>query len=446
MGAKGLKAIGVHGKVGLCVKDKEKFQAVANMARQSIDNNGRAQFYKEYGTAGVIMSVNGMQALPSKNFQIGSLDNAYDISGQCMTEQDYLVRRESCSACNISCKRYSKTKEDFIGSAAGGPEYETLGAFGAGCLVIDMDANLRANELCNILGLDSISAGSVIQWAMETAEKGLLPKTFEDPLTNTQYDLSWGNRDAMLALIEMISARRGLGDLLAEGVKHASETVGGESWKWAVQAKGLEQSRVETRNAKAYALAFALNPRGPDHLYGQPMAEFGFSPEARALIKELTGDEKYATPYITDKRPEIVTWHENCLAMSDCIGVCIRATLSTYAVTPGMLKQVFEYGTGIAISEEKFNTAAKRIINLERSFNVREGADRDFDTLPWRIMHEGLPGPEEGKMVVSPEELDKMLDQYYALRGWDSNGKPTADTLNSLGLSMVCDEIIQESR
>ena len=438
MGSKNLKAIGVYGKNGISLNDVETFLKTAEKARRSIDGTGRCQFYKEYGTAGVVMGTNEAEAFPVKNFQLGSMENAYDISGQCLTEQKYLVRRESCFACSISCKRYTQTKQRYLGTKSGGPEYETLGAFGAGCMVPDMDANLKANELSNLWGLDTISAGAVIQWAMETAEKGLLPDTFQDPLTGKKYKLTWGNEEAMLVLLDMISFRRGLGDLLADGVKIAAEKVGGDAWKWALHAKGLEQSRVETRNAKAYALAFATNPRGPDHLYGQPMAEFGFSPEARALVKKLTGDEKYATPNIIEKKPEIVVWHEECFVMTDCLGVCSRATLSTYAITVEMMADFFEAGTGIKLSEEEFHKAARRVINMERSFNIRVGADGSLDTLAWRIMNEGLPistGKKEA--IVTPKELNIMLDRYYEIRGWDNSGKPTRETLNNLGLQFI---------
>ena len=383
------------------------------------------------------MSVNELKALPNENFKKGYLSDAYQISGQCLTEQGYLVRRESCFACNISCKRYTQTKDKYLGSAAGGPEYENLGSLGAATLVVDMDANLRANELCNIMGLDAISAGSSIAWAMETAAHGLIPDTFEDPETKKLIKLEWGNPEALLALIVMIAKRQGLGDLLAEGVRSASKEVGGDSWKWAVQAKGLEQSNVETRNAKAYALAFATNPRGPDHLYGQPMAEFGFSPEGRALIKKLTGDEKNAVPTITAFKPEVVKWHENCFAMTDAMGLCSRATLSTYAITIEMMARMFEAATGIPMDEEEFELAAERIITLERACNVREGFDRSGDKLPYRIMNEPVENPDGSASVNSAEEMGAMLDRYYELRGWSNDGKPLKATLDALGLGFI---------
>lgn len=440
MGAKKLKAVSCFGRKGLRMYDTKRFLEETERCRQMIRDIGRCAYYKEYGTAGGMIGLNESRTLPVRNFQKGYMDNVYDISGQAIVEKGNLLRRESCFGCTISCKRYCKTTEKYIGSESGGPEYETISVFGAGCEVADMDACLRANELTNLYGLDCISAGTAIQWAMETAERGLLPKKFTDPLTGKEYDLEFGNAEAMLALIDMIAYRRGLGDLLAEGVKIAAQRVGGDSWKWAVQAKGLEQSRVETRNSKAYALAFATNPRGPDHLYGQPMAEGGFSPEMRAIIKHITGDEKYAVSVSTQKKPEIVVWHEESFFMTDALGLCSRATLSTYAILPGDMAKMFEAGTGIKMSEEDIFEAARRVINLERSFNMREGVRRESDTLPWRVMNEPIESVS-GKMEMnSPDELNMMLDQYYKIREWDNNGLPHRETIKKYGLDTIVSE------
>lgn len=444
MGAKNLKAIAVRGRTPIKVAKPCRFWDVSEEARKRIARTGRCKFYGQYGTAGVVVGTNEMEAFPVQNFRRGYMENAYQISGQCLTDRGFLVRRESCFACPISCKRYSATRARYPGSEAGGPEYETLAAFGAGCLLEDMDANLRANELCNILGLDSISTASVIQWAFESAERGVVPEHVDDG-SGGHVRLAWGDADAVLALIEMIAHRKGFGDVLADGVRSAARRVGGDSWKWAVEAKGLEQSRVETRMAKAYALAFATNPRGPDHLYGQPMAEFGFSPEARELVRKLTGDVKFANPVITEHKPELVAWHEECFAMTDSLGLCSRATLSTYAITPGMMAEMLSAATGFEVDEEEMHEAARRIINLERAFNAREGAGRKDDRLPWRLMHEELPNSRGIKAVNSEEELGAMLDEYYDIRGWDrETGVPKASTLLSLGLEEVASALYGE--
>jgi aldehyde:ferredoxin oxidoreductase len=192
---------------------------------------------------------------------------------------------------------------------------------------------------------------------------------------------------------------------------------------------------VDTRVAKSYALAFAVNPRGPDHLMTETYAEFGVTPEARALIKEVTGDEALANPLLTDKRAEIVRWHEDAYAATECLGICVFTSTAAYAVNPENMAAMISLALGVEISKEDLMLAGRRVVTIERCFNVREGATREGDTLPWRLMHERVPdGPNAG-YVTSPEELDIMLDLYYELHGWDKeSAQPTEETLRALGL------------
>ncbi|MBC7078212.1 MAG: aldehyde:ferredoxin oxidoreductase, partial [Synergistales bacterium] len=303
--------------------------------------------------------------------------------------------------------------------------------------VSDIEAIIRADELCNLLGLDTISTASVIQWAMECFDRGVLK-----PEDAGGLELRFGNAEAMLTAIERIVQRKDLGALLAEGVKVASEELGHDSYKWAIQAKGLEQSRVETRSANAYALAFAVNPRGPDHLHAQPIAEFGIKAGAKELIRKITGDEKYATPYITEKRAEIVRWHEDVYAATDSLGFCTFTSTSLYDVTPERMASMFSAFTGHQIGERELLTAGRRIVTLERCFNVREGLDRSYDTLPWRLMNERLPDRDDAEAINSPERLGRMLDEYYGLHGWSvSTGIPKRSTLDALGLSVIAEDL-----
>ncbi len=209
-----------------------------------------------------------------------------------------------------------------------GPELEAMMSLGAQCGSTDLEAVLKANHLCNDFGMDVITVGHIISWAMETCEKGLI-----DPERLDGLDLDFGNTRSELELIQRIATREGwLGNLLADGIVRATETVGGESWKWAIQSKGLEQSACDTRVAKGYALGFALNPRGPDHLTTQIMAEFGMSDEAKAVIKHITGDENLAVPNTREKRAEIVLWHENLYAMNDCLGICTFVSSASFVI------------------------------------------------------------------------------------------------------------------
>jgi aldehyde:ferredoxin oxidoreductase len=440
MGSKNLKAIAVRGTKSIELWKPDEFRELALEVRRNLAKDSGAQSLYNYGTSGSLEFVNNLHAFPNRNFMYGHIENVTPLTGQNLVEKGYLLRRVGCFSCTTSCHRFVQAKAGpYAGTFTGGPEYETFAALGAQTWVLDTDAVIKANELCNIYGLDTISTGTTIAWAMESYEKGVLTREETDGI-----ELNFGNADAVIKAIEAIAFRKGkLGNLLAEGVKRASEKVGKDSWKWAIcNAKGLEQSNVETRSAKAYALAFAVNPRGPDHLHTETFAEFGASPEAIALIEKLTGDKKWASPYYVEYRPEIVRWHEDCYAVTDSLGFCAFATTAAYAVNPENMAQMFYLATGIFMDEKTIMTAGRRIVTLEKCFNVREGADRKLDNLPWRLMNEpAASGPAKG-MMNSEQELNAMLDKYYALHEWDvKTSWPYKETLEKLELSEVAQEL-----
>jgi len=436
MGAKKLKAVAVQGHKPVEVARPELFKNLSLRALQTLAGFEGRKGLSLYGTAGLVPIRNEMQLFPVKNFQEDHLEGAYQFSGQYLAEKGYLKNRFGCSACGTSCHRFTTVDEGkYKGSKSGGPEYETVAAFGGGCKVIDTEAILKANELCNRYGMDTISTGSVIQWAMECREKEVLDAE--------GVNLNWGNGEAIVELVRRIAFRQDIGDLLAEGVKRAAEKVGHDSWKWAIHVKGLEQSRAEVRARKGYALALAVNPRGPDHLCSQVYAEDGATPEARALIKKICGSEKYATHVMPEKRGAIVRWHEDCYAATDALGLCTFVTLSRgYLIDPKMMTEFYAHATGTEVSEEELLEVGHRIVTLEKAFNVREGATRKDDTLAWRFMNEPIQsGPRRG-MTTPQKELDLMLDEYYELHGWDrATGWPKKETLESLGLEKVAEEL-----
>jgi len=440
MGSKNLKAIAVRGTKSIELWKPDEFRELALEVRKNLAKDSGAQVLYEYGTANSFELDNELHRLPNRNFIYDNLPDPKPLSGQNLVEKGYLLRRVGCFGCTISCHRFVVAKTGpYVGTYTGGPEFETFEALGAQPFVIDTDVIIKANELCNIYGLDTISTGAVISWAMESFEKGVLTKEDTDGI-----ELKFGNAEAMIKAIQMIAFRKGkLGNLLAEGVKRAADKVGKDSWKWAIcNSKGLEQSNVDTRIAKAYALAFAVNPRGPDHLHTETIAEFGASPEAVALIEKLTGDKKWAQPHFIEYRPEIVRWHEDCYAVTDSLGFCAFATTAAYAVNPENMAQMFHLATGIPMNEKTIMTAGRRIVTLEKCFNVREGADRKLDDLPWRMMNEPvLSGPYKG-LVTSKQELDVMLNKYYELHEWDlKTSWPYKETLEKLGLLSVAQRL-----
>jgi aldehyde:ferredoxin oxidoreductase len=436
MGSKNLKAIAVHGSRPVEVAEPDRFKELIDAAWELYHQQSGALNTHIYGTSGSLSAVNEMHILPTCNFQFGYFEDANKISGEALVEQGYLKRRVGCYSCPMSCHRYSEVKKGkYSGSYTGGPEYETFSALGSGCGLSDIEAIIRANELCNIYGLDTISTGSVIQWAMECHQREL-------DFDRDGLDLSWGNGNTVISLVEKIAFRQGLGNLLAEGVKRASEAMGQNSEDWAMQAKGLEQSRVETRSAYSYALAFMVNPRGPDHLMTETLAEFGMSPEMVEVIEKVTGDKKYATPYTTEKRPEIVRWHEDVYAITDALGLCAFASTAQYYMTPKLMADLFSAAVGIPCSEEDVMKLGKKIVVMERCFNTREGATRTDDRLPKRLMTEPLKDVTDRPNINSLEVMGPLLDRYYSMHGWDvQTGRPTRMALEDYNLKAWADEL-----
>ncbi|HSW10270.1 MAG TPA: aldehyde ferredoxin oxidoreductase family protein [Bacillota bacterium] len=436
MGSKRLKAVAVRGTGAIAAANPSRFHDLAARAREALQSESGYAGLAKYGTSGTLNALNEQRILPSYNFQRGTVRDGYPLTGEALVQEGYLKGRVACFGCIIGCHRRTAVERGrFAGTETCGPEYETMSALGSGCGLLDTGAVLKANDLCNIYGLDTISAGGVLQWAMECREKGLLTAGDLDGV-----DLRWGNAEAMNAMIRKIAFREGFGSVLADGVRRAAEQVGGDSYRWAVQAKGLEQSRVDTRSAKAYALAFAVNPRGPDHLHTETFAEFGMSPESRALIREITGDEELAVPYLTDKRAEIVRWHEDCYALTEALGFCVFTTTALYGITPRLMADMFSAFTGLEATADDLMLVGRRAVTLEKCINVRRGADRKADTLPWRMMNEASPDRPEA--INGREELDRMLDEYYRLHGWDpATSWPTRPCLEALGLEAVAAEL-----
>ena len=435
-GSKNLKAIACRGTGGVRPAKGKEYFALARKVRGALAADAGSDSLYNWGTAGSIPGLNEMGMLASRNFSQVSIEHGERLSGQYLLSEGYLLGRESCFACSTACHRFVKSRSERWGDVLdSGPELETVMSLGAECGVTDIEAVLKANQMCNDLGLDTISAGHVISWAMETYEKGLISPEQADGL-----NIRFGNAEVLLALIERIGRRQGLiGDLLAEGTKAASEEIGGDSWKWAIQAKGLEQSAVDTRAAKSYALAFAVNPRGPDHLMTETYAEFGFTQESRDVIRKVTGDEKYANPRLLEKRAEIVLWHEQCYGASEALGFCVFTSTAAFAVNPENMAEMFGLAVGVPYSEDDLMLAARRVVTIEKCFNVREGARRDDDRLPWRMMNEPVPGGPNKGMVTDEAMLDNLLDQYYTAHGWDlGTSIPRQGTLKYLGLDDVC--------
>ncbi len=439
MGRKRLKAIVVIGDGAVPLADPAGFLDAAMHSRRLVAEDPVSKSLFIFGTAGGIGPTNARHRWPTRNFQRDHHSHADEVGGEHLKRGGYLKGRIGCSSCTTSCHRYSVADIDGVRHAGGGPEFETFGALGAGLDMSDIRYVIAAGALCNELGLDTISAGLTVQWAIESRERGVLPRKYLEE----GYGLRWDDGPELLRLLDAVARRQGaLGDLLAEGTARAAERIGGESWKWAVQANGLEQSCPETRISKAYALAFAVNPRGPDHLTAEPMLPESPTPAGAELMEELCGPDK--TLRHDDSltmRDVLVTYHEDLFASLDAVGMCAFTGTCAYTLRARHIAELVSLATGRSVAADDIMEAGARIIELERAFGVRDGRDRTRDRLPWRILQDPVrDGPNAG-MCTSPGELAGMLDAYYKRRGWDARGRPTRISLSRLGLEDVADQL-----
>ncbi len=441
MGGKNLKALAFNAEGGrIYVAKPKEFSRVVQKATDASLADNHSKVMKRFGTAATTdqMCVAGL--LPTYNFQRQWLKSGQEnLTGQHLIDEGYLKRSVSCGTCLFGCHRYTVVKKGkFKGVYSEGPEYETFASLGANIGLTDSQYILKANEMANDYGFDTISLGAAVSFAIESFEKGVISTEDTDG-----FELKWSDGETLLYLIDLIVEERAIGKLLSKGVKIASDKLGKNSYQWAIQARGLEQSRVELRGAFSYALAFALNPRGPDHLMTECLAEFGegFSKNAVGVIEKITGDKKYGKPYLEEKRAEIVSWHEEIYAISDSLGYCAFATTAAYGVDEQMCADSFNTAMGLDLTADEMMEAGRRIVTLERCYNLREGWSRRCDVLPWRIMNEAavdLAPKQPTSATMDSDRLGRMLSDYYLLNGWDiENGFPLPETLKKLRLEFT---------
>ena len=428
MGSKKLKAIAVRGSMDIEVERPDEFmEVVKELLAKMKENPVTGQALPTYGTDVLTNIINTAGGLPTFNFQQGWHPDAWLNSGEHMRDT-ILVKNRGCRFCWIRCARFcAVTTGPYAGVVGEGPEYETVWAFGSQCGVFRLDAIHAANTLCNRYGLDTISTGNIIGWAMELYERGILTKEDTDGL-----DLHFGNHEAMVELVERIALRKGkLGDLLAEGWHRAAEKIGKGSDRLIMAVKGLGLPAYEPRAFWGHALGYATNVRGGCHL------------RAYMIAPEVLGVPKKMDPLTTEGKAEMCIWFQNYFAFVDSSLVC---KFVTFALTPEDFAKAMSACTGWDWDADKVLLTGERIYNLERMIQCREGVGRKDDTLPERFLKEPAPvGPPKGKVVP----LKEMLDEYYKLRGWDvETGIPLPETLRRLGLedaAKTAEELLKKS-
>ncbi len=425
LGSKKLKAITVTGTKDVKVPDVEKVREYVKTLYEKITSNaGTGKALPTLGTPAVTTAQNQLGMLGTRNWQTEVFEDIEKISGTRMRE-DLVVKDRGCFSCPIRCKKYSYiSKGPYKGIFTQGPQYETIWSLGSNCGVSSLEAITKANQLCNEFGMDTVSAGMIVSFAMECYERGILKKDDVNGL-----ELRFGNETSMIELIEKIGKREGIGDLLAEGVVIASRKIGKGSEKYAIAQKGLELAGHSPRAMKGFALGQATSTRGGSHQDGRPTAErVGVSPTDRKT---------------TERKAEYAIGTQRITTLQDSMIIC-RMLEGIY----GLLEVKDEYlntiniVTGMDLNLKELIDCTDRIINLERAFNCREGLRREHDVLAERFMTEPIPeGPSKG-LYCPKEELEPMKDEYYDLMGWDKKtGIPSRDTLKRLGLNKQAEDL-----
>jgi aldehyde:ferredoxin oxidoreductase len=423
MGSKRLKAIACAGNAQIQLANQQGFRDTARTQLDLLNESVLKVGFDAFGTNMVSDMVNVRGGYPTHNWQEGVFDQIEEVNAQALTDQ-VLVKGVNCFACPVICGRGTEIREGkWAGEHGEGPEYETCNMFGAMCDVADMNAITKANYLCNAYGLDTISTGSSIAFALECYEKGILTEEDTGGLA-----LRFGDADLVVELVGKIGRREGIGDLLAEGTKAMAERLGQGSAHFAMNVKGLELPAYDPRAAKICGLGYVTANRGGDHI-----TAYIEGPTFIDVPFLLVEDSTIRDPFVANPaEAQVVIDLENALTTLDCLGGC---KFMGILLTADDLVGLISHATGWEFGVDDFRMSGERAYNLMRAFCVREGIGREQDTLPGRLMTDPLPrGPAEG-MVIDRETLEAMKDAYYASRGWDrETGVPTAAKLRELAL------------
>lgn len=424
MGSKRLKAIAVRGSGDLELADPELMEKLLAEWYGRISTHPHAIADIKYGTGEFIGTLNEVHGVfPTRNWQDSVFEGYRTIAPQYWIPK-YSIKTKACPTCIKPCGKVFVIKDGpYAGVVVDGPEFETQYSLG-GCVGnADPEVLAKANAMCDELGLDTISAGVVIAWAMECYERGLLT-----PSDTGGLRLNFGNPEAIIGLLEMIARRKGIGDLLAEGVREASRRLGRGSENFAVHVKGLEPPAYDARGLKGMGLAYAVSTRGACHL------------RSCAYAAELSGGWwkfKRVDRFSAEGKAYVKTV-EDIMTVYDTAGIC-KFSRHFYFIEE--LPDFFKAVHGYNFKNKELLKLGERVYNLEKAFNVREGFNREHDILPPRMMNEPIREGGSRGSVITREELDRMLDDYYDARGWDKNGIPTRARLEELGLEDIAEDL-----
>jgi aldehyde:ferredoxin oxidoreductase len=424
MGAKNLKAIAVHGSGEVELFDPIGFRTTALGVNRHAGTDPRFAGMRKYGTASGLDGFWPVGNVPTKNWQIGSYELICTELGGKRLNETFVTKHPACYRCPITCSRWAKIEQGPYQMDAPGPEYETLGALGTMCLVDDAESVSYAGHLCDIYGIDSISCGASIAFAMECYENGILTLVDTDGV-----ELTWGNKHALVTMVEMIGTQKGVGELLGLGTRRMAELLGKDTADYAVHVKGLEAPMHDPRARFAWAVTYATSPRGACHLHGNT----GIYEDKEDPIPEW-GLIGHFPRHSNEGKGQMARLAQNWSAVISSMVICYFAA-HTLRVTN--LVELINTATGLELTPQDLLILGDRINNLYRAYNYRCGIRREHDSLPKRLLTPVAEGGAAGKVP----DLEYQLKDYYRVRGWELDGKPGFETLVSLGLDDVARDL-----
>jgi len=416
MGSKNLKAIAVRGTHDIVPAKPDEFMEMVKEFNERMKGPA-TQKYRTLGTAENVLVHNALYCMPTRNYNNAHFEDAEKVSGEVLNEK-FVAKIIGCSSCAMRCEHEVVVPEGPYKGTMTRMEYETLWAMGPYCGINRLDTIIKGMELCNYYGMDAISAGVTVGFAMDCYENGILTKKDLDGI-----EANFGNSEALIQLLEKMGKREGIGDILAEGVRIAGQKMGKGAEKLAQHIKGLEVTGYDLRCLKTAALGFAVSFRGADH---NRHGAYAF--DVKGKVDRLKAEKG---------RGKLVRDMENLYALIDSFIVC-KFSRGTYYKGLADMAKLYSLVTGIEMTPEELDKSGARINTVARLINIREGLGRKDDTLPWKVMN--MPIPDEGPVkgaVVTQDELDLLLDDYYDSRGWTLEGVPTAATLKELGMDSL---------
>ena len=407
-GSKNLKAVAVRGTTPISVADTLTYLDLCREMDHRILYHPEWNDRHALGSTLLIKALNNIGILPTNHFQKGVCDYADHVSGQTLARK-FKVKNKSCFNCNIHCSRYYITEE----TESEGPEFETLCSYSSRIGVDDLKFTLKMAAYLNRMGIDAISSGETIGWAMDCFQHGLLSKEDMDGLNFT-----WGNKETVEEILGLIVQRKGIGSAFAEGTRSLARRFGKGTEKYALHVKGLDVICGDPRGMKAFGLTYAIASRGADHLRAEPFFELT---ERYDEAEKRWGIRDIADRLSNNGKAVLVEHTERQALITDCLTMCKNIGLSMDILDFELVSRLLMAGTGLDFSPERVEKDLRAIIDAERKMNIDFGIDSSMDTLPYRFTHEPLEeGPSQGQVVP----IGEMVRQYYRLRGWDEEGSP----------------------